>query len=208
MPVDVDKRQSPGAWTCARSPVTIDGEDARISTTGLLRSDATVSADRGHCRCLTYVHRDRVDDEAVLRSRSLYFPGFVVPMLPESLSRICSLKPNVDRLCFVCDMHVDFDGKVSKSKFYEAVMNSKARLTYTQVWNAVGEKQPEARDYIGKLLPHIERLHQLYQILAKARAQRGAIEFESSEVRFMLDTKGEVIKGGMLPAPMAKRSDA
>ena len=182
--------------------VTIDGEDAKdFDDAVYCEPDAkgfrliVAIADVSH-----YVHPGTaLDDEAVLRSTSVYFPGFVVPMLPETLSNgICSLKPKVDRLCFVCDMHVDFEGKVSHSKFYEAVMNSKARLTYTQVWNAVGEDDAEARDYIGSLMPQIERLHQLYRILAKARAQRGAIEFESSEVRFTLDTQGEVIQGGML----------
>jgi len=95
----------------------------------------------------------------------------------------------LDRLCFVCDMLIDFDGNVTKSKFYEAVMHSNARLTYTQVWKAVGEKDEEARAALGPVLPHVERLHQLYQVLAKAREKRGAIEFESSEVRFLLDQK-------------------
>jgi ribonuclease R len=203
VPVDVDPKAIVGRVDLRSLPlVTIDGEDAKdFDDAVYCESDATgfrlivAIADVSH-----YVHPGTaLDDEAVLRSTSVYFPGFVVPMLPETLSNgICSLKPRVDRLCFVCDMHVDFEGKVSKSKFYEAVMNSKARLTYTQVWEAVGEKTQEGRDYIGALLPHVERLHQLYQILAKARAQRGAIEFESSEVRFMLDTKGEVIQGGML----------
>ena len=203
VPVDVQPKAIAGRVDLRSLPlVTIDGEDAKdFDDAVYCESDATgfrlivAIADVSH-----YVHPGTaLDDEAVLRSTSVYFPGFVVPMLPETLSNgICSLKPKVDRLCFVCDMHVDFEGKVSKSKFYEAVMNSKARLTYTQVWEAVGEKTQEARDYIGALLPHVERLHQLYQILAKARAQRGAIEFESSEVRFMLDTKGEVIQGGML----------
>ena len=145
-----------------------------------------------------------LDDEATLRSTSVYFPGFVVPMLPETLSNgICSLNPKVDRLCFVCDMHVDFQGQVVGSKFYEAVMRSHARLTYTQVWKAVGEQDEEARTQIGALLPQVELLHQLYQVLAKARTQRGAIEFESGETRFILDSKGEVTQAGML-----QRNDA
>jgi len=203
VPLDVDAKTAAGRVDLRALPlVTIDGEDAKdFDDAVYCEPDAkgfrliVAIADVSH-----YVHPGTsLDDEAVLRSTSVYFPGFVVPMLPETLSNgICSLKPKVDRLCFVCDMHVDFEGKVGKSKFYEAVMNSKARLTYTQVWNAVGENDPEARQYIGSLMPQIERLHQLYQILAKARAQRGAIEFESSEVRFMLDTKGEVIQGGML----------
>ncbi len=88
-----------------------------------------------------------LDDEAQKRTTSVYFPGFVVPMLPETLSNgICSLNPNVDRLCMVCDMRVDFDGEVSNAKFYPAVMRSHARLTYTRVWQAIGEKNADARE--------------------------------------------------------------
>src|SRR5690606_38876398 len=140
-----------------------------------------------------------LDDEAQKRATSVYFPGFVVPMLPETLSNgICSLRPNEDRMCFVCDMQVGRDGQVSASRFYEAVMSSHARLTYTQGWNAVGEDDAAAKAEIGALLPQIQALHQLYRVLAKAREHRGAIEFESSEVRFVLDNTGQVTQAGML----------
>ncbi len=192
--------------------VTIDGEDAKDFDDAvycepnrdgfrLIVAIADVSS---------YVRPGTpLDDEAQKRATSVYFPGFVVPMLPETLSNgICSLNPKVDRLCFVCDMQVDRNGEVSESKFYEAVMNSHARLTYTQVWNAVGEgiaddAREEALGQIGSLLPNIQRLHQLYQILSKARERRGAIEFESSEVRFVLGPQGEVVQAGML-----QRNDA
>src|SRR5690606_8534129 len=145
-----------------------------------------------------------LDDEAQLRATSVYFPGFVVPMLPETLSNgICSLVPKADRLCFACDMQVGRDGEVTGYRFYEAVMHSHARLTYTQVWQAVGEDDADARQVLGAQLPQVERLYQLYQLLAKARAKRGAIEFESSEVRFVLDNRGEVTQAGML-----QRNDA
>ncbi|MEL1263915.1 ribonuclease R [Pseudoxanthomonas putridarboris] len=145
-----------------------------------------------------------LDDEAQKRATSVYFPGFVVPMLPETLSNgICSLNPNVDRMCFVCDMQVNSEGEVTQSKFYEAVMRSHARLTYDQVWSAVGENDADARGAIGKLLPQVERLYELYHLLAKAREKRGAIEFETSEVRFVLDNRGEVTQAGML-----QRNDA
>ncbi|WP_334178142.1 ribonuclease R [Pseudoxanthomonas sp.] len=145
-----------------------------------------------------------LDDEAQKRATSVYFPGYVVPMLPETLSNgICSLNPNVDRMCFVCDMQVNGEGEVVQSKFYEAVMRSHARLTYDQVWKAVGENDADARQSIGALLPHVERLHELYGLLSKAREQRGAIEFETSEVRFELDNRGEVAQAGML-----QRNDA
>lgn len=140
-----------------------------------------------------------LDDEAQKRATSVYFPGFVVPMLPETLSNgICSLMPKVDRMCFVCDMQIDREGVVTHSRFYEAVMNSHARLTYTQVWQAVGEDDAGAKAFIGDLLPQVQRLHQLYKVLSKARTKRGAIEFESSEVRFVLDNRGEVTQAGML----------
>ena len=187
--------------------VTIDGEDAKDFDDAVwCETDhkgfrlIVAIADVSH-----YVRPGTaLDDEATLRGTSVYFPGFVVPMLPETLSNgICSLNPKVDRLCFVCDMHVDFQGQVTGSKFYEAVMRSHARLTYTQVWKAVGEKDEEARTQIGAVLPHVERLHQLFEVLAKARTQRGAIEFSSSETRFVLDAKGEVTQAGML-----ERNDA
>ena len=145
-----------------------------------------------------------LDDEAQKRATSVYFPGFVVPMLPETLSNgICSLNPKVDRMCFVCDMQVNSEGEVTQSKFYEAVMRSHARLTYDQVWNAVGENDVDARASIGAQLPQVERLHELYGLLSKAREKRGAIEFETSEVRFELDNRGEVTQAGML-----QRNDA
>lgn len=145
-----------------------------------------------------------LDDEAQKRATSVYFPGFVVPMLPETLSNgICSLNPKVDRMCFVCDMQVNNEGEVTQSRFYEAVMRSHARLTYDQVWNAVGENDAEARESIGAQLPQVERLYELYHLLAKAREKRGAIEFETSEVRFELDNRGEVTQAGML-----QRNDA
>jgi ribonuclease R len=192
--------------------VTIDGEDAKDFDDAVWCEPTrdgfrliVAIADVSH-----YVRPGRpLDDEAQLRATSVYFPGFVVPMLPETLSNgICSLNPKVDRLCFVCDMHVDRDGQVTRSKFYEAVMNSHARLTYTQVWNAVGdealdEQREEARTYIGRLMPQVERLHQLYQVLKRSRQKRGAIEFESSEVRFVLGPQGEVTQAGML-----QRNDA
>ena len=208
VPMDVPADEARKRIDLRKLPlVTIDGEDAKdFDDAVYCETDSAgfrlvvAIADVSH-----YVHPGTaLDDEAVNRGTSVYFPGFVVPMLPETLSNgICSLKPNVDRLCFVCDMHVDFQGKVSGAKFYEAVMRSHARLTYTQVWQAVGEDNTEAHAQLGGVLPHVKRLHQLYQILSKARTQRGAIEFESNEVRFVLDEKGEVVQAGML-----ERNDA
>ena len=181
--------------------VTIDGEDAKDFDDAVY-CEANAEGFRLVVAIADVSHYVRpgtaLDDEAVNRGTSVYFPGFVVPMLPENLSNgICSLKPEVDRLCFVCDMQIGFDGLVTRSRFYEAVMHSHARLTYTRVWQAIGEGDAEARAGLGALLPAIERLHQLYGILSKARAKRGAIEFESGEVHFELNPQGEVIQGGM-----------
>jgi ribonuclease R len=213
VPVDVD------AATAARridlralSLVTIDGEDAKDFDDAVYCEPnrdgfrlVVAIADVSH-----YVRPGTpLDDEATKRATSVYFPGFVVPMLPETLSNgICSLKPKVDRLCFVCDMQVDRAGHVSESKFYEAVMHSHARLTYTQVWNALDEAAPEedraqAQAFIGAQMPQVRHLHQLYRVLDKARRQRGAIEFETSEVRFVLGPQGEVTQAGMI-----QRNDA
>ena len=145
-----------------------------------------------------------LDDEASARATSVYFPGFVVPMLPETLSNgICSLNPNVDRMCFVCDMQVDHEGVVQGSRFYEAVMRSHARLTYTQVWAAIGEKDETAIAQIGALLPQVQRLHQLYRLLSRQRTARGAIEFDSPEIEFRLGPAGEVVQ-----AAPTERNDA
>lgn len=183
--------------------VTIDGEDAKDFDDAVWCEPnrngfrlVVAIADVSH-----YVTPgSALDEEAQRRATSVYFPGFVVPMLPETLSNgICSLNPDVDRFCFVCDMQVDHEGEVTRSRFYEAVMRSHARLTYTQVWKAVGEDDAEARAQIGPLMPQVERLYQLYKVLARARQRRGAIEFESSEVRFIIGREGEVVQAGMLP---------
>jgi ribonuclease R len=136
-----------------------------------------------------------LDEEAYKRATSVYFPGFVVPMLPESLSNgICSLNPHVDRLCMVCDMRIDQEGEVSGTRFYPAVMRSHARLTYDQVWKAIGERDAETRADLGPLMTHLDHLHRLYGILAEARRRRGAIDFGSREVEFRLDAQGEVVQ--------------
>ncbi|MEW5315178.1 MAG: hypothetical protein WDW38_006624 [Sanguina aurantia] len=134
-----------------------------------------------------------LDKEAFERSTSTYFPGYVVPMLPETLSNgICSLNPKVERLCMVCDMQVDADGNVVKSKFYDAVMRSHARLTYDKVWQAVGLREADALHEVADVLPQLENLHALYKAMVAQRKRRGAIDFETPEVKFRLDQTGSV----------------
>jgi len=131
--------------------------------------------------------KDAIDADALDRATSVYFPRRVIPMLPESLSNgICSLNPDVDRLCMVCDMVFTYAGNLKSYRFYPAVMRSHARLTYTQVWDWIqnGSDNP--------LKPHIDTLYKLYQILLKKRHQRGAMEFETTETEMIFDKQGKI----------------
>ncbi len=113
-------------------------------------------------------------------------------MLPEILSNgLCSLNPQVDRLCMVCEMHISAKGKLTDYRFYEAVMNSHARLTYTKV-AAILDGDDELRTRYQGLVPHLEELHHLYQALLNARKQRGAIDFETIETKFIFNAMGRI----------------
>jgi ribonuclease R len=126
-----------------------------------------------------------LDEEATKRGTSVYFPRRVIPMLPEALSNgLCSLNPNVDRLCLVCDMKLGKDGEVSAAKFYEAVMRSQARLIYEDVATMLAEPKGELARSNAKLLPHLQDLDAVFTALFAARQQRGAIDFEGQETKF------------------------
>lgn len=136
-----------------------------------------------------------LDKEAYERGNSVYFPQKVVPMLPEKLSNdLCSLNPNVDRLCMVCDMSIDNDGKLERTQFYDAVMNSKARLTYDQVHEMLTDKESEHRKTFKDVVPNVEDLNDLYEILKKARSERGALEFDTTETRIVFDEHRKIEK--------------
>lgn len=133
-----------------------------------------------------------LDNEAHNRGTSVYFPSQVVPMLPEVLSNgLCSLNPQVDRLCMVCEMTISASGKLTGYKHYEAVMNSHARLTYTKVWSIL-QGNPELREQYAPLVGHIEELHRMYQVLEKAREQRGGISFETEEAKFIFNAERRI----------------
>ncbi|MDO9985897.1 ribonuclease R [Glaesserella parasuis] len=133
-----------------------------------------------------------LDLEAQQRGNSVYFPNRVIPMLPEVLSNgLCSLNPQVDRLCLVAEMAVSESGKLLGYKFYEAVMNSHARLTYTKVWNIL-EGDEALRERYFYLVPHLEELHAMYKVLLNTRHQRGAIEFETVENQFIFNPQGRI----------------
>ncbi len=134
-----------------------------------------------------------LDRDAYDRSTSVYFPRRVIPMLPEKLSNgLCSLNPQVERLCMVCDMSIAANGAIKRYRFYPAVMFSHARLTYTEVAAALYDKDPATRAKLGDLLPHLEDLDALYRRLAAARGKRGAIDFETTETRMVFNDNGKI----------------
>ncbi|MFA4968455.1 MAG: ribonuclease R [Sulfuritalea sp.] len=136
---------------------------------------------------------DALDGDAYARGNSVYFPRRVIPMLPEKLSNgLCSLNPQVERLCMVCDMAINATGAISRYRFYPAVMFSHARLTYTEVAAALYEKDADTRARLGMLVPHLEALDALYRQLAKERVKRGAIDFETVETRMIFDDHGKI----------------
>ncbi|HFB1193520.1 TPA: ribonuclease R, partial [Neisseria gonorrhoeae] len=177
---------------CDLPLVTIDGETARDFDDAVFAEKVgrnyrlvVAIADVSH-----YVRPDdAIDADAQERSTSVYFPRRMIPMLPENLSNgICSLNPDVERLCMVCDMVVTYAGNIKEYRFYPAVMRSHARLTYNQVWKWLS-------DGIGN--PHkaqIDTLYKLFKILQKKRLARGAVEFESVETQMIFDDNGKIEK--------------
>jgi ribonuclease R len=185
--------------------VTIDGEAAKDF-------DDAVHArreGRGHRLWVAiadvdhYVrHGDALDRDARERGTSVYFPRRVIPMLPEKLSNgLCSLNPEVDRLAMVCEMAIAPRGTVERFEFYPAAIRSRARLTYTEVWQMLSSRRAApGRD---GMLRHLEALHELFQRLAVERVRRGAIDLETVETRMEFDSRGRVAR--IVPEP---RNDA
>ena len=135
---------------------------------------------------------DPIDREAEQRAVSVYFPGSVLPMLPEVLSNdLCSLKPGVDRLCLACEMRLDSRGNLKKWKFFRAVMRSAARLTYSGVHAAIEAGNAKARRELGALLEPVEQLYAVWRLLAAARGRRGALDVDLPETRVRLGPDGE-----------------
>jgi len=134
-----------------------------------------------------------LDEEALERGNSVYFPRRVIPMLPEALSNgLCSLNPNVDRLCMVCDMVISEKGKVTSYKFYPSVMNSKARLTYTIVDQILNQNNQELQSDHEHVVPHLVNLQKVFDILFKQRELRSAIEFDSTETTIVFNEQGKI----------------
>ena len=136
-----------------------------------------------------------LDQDALDRGNSVYFPRRVIPMLPEKISNgLCSLNPQVERLCMVCDMAIAANGVVKRYCFYPAVMFSHARLTYNEVAAALYEDDATATKKLKGLLPQLRHLDALYRVLVKARAARGAIDFETMETRMVFDDEGKIAR--------------
>lgn len=178
--------------------VTIDGEDAKDYDDAVFARPGKAGgwalmvaiADVSH-----YVKPNSpLDEEAIERGTSVYFPGHVVPMLPEKLSNgLCSLKPEVDRLAMVCEMDISAEGELLDFCFSEAVIHSHARLTYTEVGDMVQEAESPTKEGVRArlrerhvaLIDHLEDLYSLYKALRKNREAGGAMDFESTETRIV-----------------------
>jgi ribonuclease R len=190
--------------------VTIDSETAkdfddavyceRIDAGSLAKNGESARAQKGFRLVVAiadvshYVrHGDALDLEARERGNSVYFPRRVIPMLPERLSNgLCSINPEVDRLCMACDMTISPTGNIKSYRFYPAIMRSHARLTYTKVAAALADPKSATGRELEALLPRLQALYGLYKELASARAKRGAIDFETVETAFVFDDAGRL----------------
>lgn len=171
--------------------VTIDGEDAKDFDDAVYCKPNTKNngwtlyvaiADVSY-----YVRpKSALDDEALNRGNSVYFPNRVIPMLPEILSNeLCSLNPHINRLAMVCEMSVSAGGKVTSYRFYEAMIKSHARLTYNQVYEMGVKGNKELQTQFKDLMPHINELFSIYRVLNAARRKRGAIDFDLPETKII-----------------------
>ena len=186
--------------------VTIDGEDARDFDDAVYcepikrgRGKTAFSGWRLVVAIADVSHYVRpgepIDEDAAERATSVYFPRRVIPMLPEKLSNgLCSLNPDEERLCMVCDMVVTAGGEIEAYQFFPAVMRSHARLTYTEVAAVLANTRGVEAVRRSELVPHLLNLHEVYRALLKRRATRGAIDFETTETQIICDDNGRIEK--------------
>ena len=182
--------------------ITIDGEDARDFDDAVYCTPAKVGRSKGWRLLVAiadvshYVETgSAIDVDAYDRATSVYFPRRVIPMLPEKLSNeLCSLKPDVERLCMVCDMLITGDGKIYAYQFYPALMFSHARMTYTEVASILSNTRgPEAMRRKERI-PELMNLYDVYRALLKERQTWGAIDFETTETQIICDDSGRIEK--------------
>lgn len=170
--------------------VTIDGEDAKDFDDAVYCEPQENGSYRLYVAIADVSHyvkpQSALDQEALRRGNSVYFPGRVIPMLPEELSNgLCSLKPHVNRLVLICEMLINAKGKVTKYDFYEGIIKSHARLTYTQVYGMGIQKNKQLQEKFKDLLPAVQNLFDLYFIMRNEREKRGAIDFDFPETRIV-----------------------
>jgi len=188
--------------------ITIDGEDARDFDDAVYCEPVNIGTEqrrRKGWRLLVaiadvshYVRpEDAIDTDALARGTSVYFPRRVIPMLPEKLSNgLCSLNPQVDRLVLVCDMVIPATGAkagtVAAYQFYNAVIHSHERTTYTQIWTALQQIDGPTARALKHVLPHIQDLYTLYQLLDGTRKKRGAMDFDTIETKIISNELGKI----------------
>ena len=176
--------------------VTIDGEDARDFDDAVYCEQVdggwkliVAIADVAH-----YVRPgEPLDQEAINRGNSVYFPEQVIPMLPESLSNgLCSLNPDVDRLCMACTMTIDDDGIIQHWQFDNAVMRSHARMTYTKVAAILVDGDPDIIHEYAAVFPALQNLFALYQLRHKQRAREGMMDLDMPETRIIFNEQRKI----------------
>ena len=179
--------------------VTIDDEDAKDFDDAVYAHKSSTGGWKLYVAIadVSYFVRPNsgLDKDAQARSTSVYFPGYVFPMLPEKLSNnLCSLKPKEDRLAFICEMNISTNTKLSRYKFYSGIINSKARLTYNEVNNLINGNNTKIRFKQPKIIPNILNLYHLYKKLIKDRQLRGAIDFDVIKPQIILDKAFNISK--------------
>ncbi len=176
--------------------VTIDGRNARdfddavaIERTPHGFTLHVAIADVSH-----YVKRGSLlDEEALKRGTSIYFPDRVLPMLPKALSNgICSLNPLEDRYALTVSITFDRDGRATGSSFYPSIIQSHMRLTYEAVEMATVMKDPKTRRRLEPVLPDLEDMAELAGLITCIREKRGSIDFDLPEPEVILDIKGGI----------------
>lgn len=199
LPISVGEEELVGRKDLRDLPlITIDGEDARDFDDAVYCQSRRLGGWKLYVAIADVSHYVKpgspLDQEAIKRGNSVYFPNSVVPMLPEQVSNgLCSLKPNVDRLCMVCEINIGKDGKPGRSKFYPAVMHSKARMTYNKVWSILQGDEKLCNEYQSLIKP-LKHLHQLYKARLERKRLRGAIEFETTETQIQFNPNRKIEK--------------
>ena len=176
--------------------VTIDGEDSRDFDDAVFAEPTNKGwklvvaiADVSHY----VIEGSDLDNDAIDRGNSVYFPRRVVPMLPEALSNgLCSINPDVERLCMTCEMNIDSEGNLLDYKFYPAVMLSHARLTYTKVSQILEHHDQALTSEYASVLDNLNTLYDLYKALKAARTKRGVMDFDRIESQIIFNDKGKI----------------